>query len=71
MLELGEEESDNMTKTKRADGGIPAPRGRRGAYHVEVDARGRRSGPRATALWPEGATQGRRECRGRRREDLG
>ena len=36
---------------------------RRGAYHVEVDAQGRRRGPRAAALQPEGATQQQRTGR--------
>ena len=42
---------------------FPRRGSRRGAYHVEVDAQGRRRGPRAAALQPEGATQ--QQCAGR------
>ena len=44
---------------------------RRGAYHEDVNARGRRSGPHAAALRLEGATQRRRTCQGDGGEDLG
>src|SRR4051812_14980246 len=43
---------------------------RRGPCHVEVDALGRQSGPRAAMLRPEGATQQQHAGRGDGGEDL-
>ena len=60
MLEVFEEELNNMTKTKRGRWRSRALGERRSAYHVEVDAWGRRSEARATVLRHEGATQRRR-----------
>ena len=68
MLEVGEE-PDNVTKTG-ADSGIPALREAALRIPREVDTRGRRSGPRAAALWSEGRRSGSRRV-GRLREDLG
>ena len=61
MLEVGEEEPNCITKTD-ADDGVPVPKETVRRIPQEVDARGRRSGPRAAAIRPEGATK--RQCTG-------